>query len=107
MSITRIPYTEEQKRRDEEHLKDVKYYNKNYQELLAQYPEQWIGILGQQVVEAATSEDELITQLKAKGFAWDLVFRRHMTESRESLIATSWGEDELRSILRVQGVLDR
>ena len=93
MSITRIPYTEEQKRKDEEHLKDVKYHDENYHDLLAQYPEQWIGILGQQVVGAATSEDELIAQLKARGFSWDLVFRRHMTESEEILITRLWDTD--------------
>lgn len=93
MSFTRIPYTEEQKRRDEEHLKDVKYYNNNYRELLAQYPEQWIGIFGQQVVESAASEDELIAQLKARGFRWDLVFRRRLTESEEILITRLWDPD--------------
>lgn len=93
MSFTRIPYTEEQRRKDEEHLRDVKYHNENYQELLAQYPEQWIGILGQQVVGIAASEGELIAQLKAKGFAWDLVFRRHMTESKEILITRLWDPD--------------
>ena len=105
MSYTRVTYTEEQKRRDEEHLKDVKYYNNNYYELLARYPEQWIGILDQQVVESAASEDELIAQLKAKGFRWDFVFRSHLTEKEENLIATGWGEEELRGILNVQGIL--
>lgn len=105
MSFTRVPYTEEQKRRDEEHLKDVKYYNNNYHELLAQYPEQWIGIFGQRVVESAASEDELIAQLKARGFRWDLVFRSCLTEKEENLIATCWSEDELRDILNVQGIL--
>ena len=93
MSFTRVPYTEEQKRRDEDHLKDVKYYNNNYHELLAQYPEQWIGIFGQQVVESAVSEVGLIAQLKARGFAWDLVFRRHLTESEEILITRLWDPD--------------
>ena len=107
MSLTRIPYTEEQKRRDEEHLKDVEFFNKNSRELMKKYPEQWIGIFGQQVIESAASEDELIAQLKARGSSWDLVFRRHLTESREFLIATCWGEDELRDILNVQRVLHR
>lgn len=93
MSFTRIPYTEEQKRKDEEHLKDVEFFNENIRALMKQYPEQWIGILGQQVVEAAPSESELIARLKAKGFAWDLVFRRHMTESKEILITRLWDPD--------------
>ena len=93
MSYTRIPYTEEQRRRDEEHLKDVKFHKENYQKLLAQYPEQWIGILGRRVVGTAASEDELIGQLKAKGFRWDSVFRSHMTESEEILITRLWDPD--------------
>ena len=105
MSVIRIPYTEEQKRRDQEHLKDVKYYNDNYQELLTQYSEQWIGIMGQQVVGAAASESELIAQLDAGGFPWDLVFRSLLTEKEDFLIATCWSEDELQDILNVQRVL--
>ena len=105
MGFTRITYTEEQKRRDEEHLKDVKYYNNNYHKLLAQYPERWIGIFGQQVVESAASEDELIARLKARGFRWDLVFRSRLTKKEENLITTGWGEEELRDILNVQGIL--
>jgi len=93
MSYTRVPYTEEQKRRDEEHLKDVKFYNENHQQLLAQYPEQWIGILGQQVISTAPSESELITQLNEMGFAWDWVFRRHLTEKEEILITRLWDPD--------------
>ena len=90
---TRVPYTEEQKRKDKEHLKDVKYHNDNYAELLAQYPERWIGILGQRVISAASSEAELITQLKAGGVAWDLVFRSHLTENEEILIMRLWDPD--------------
>ena len=40
MSFTRIPYTEEQKRKDEEHLKDLEFFNKNSRELMKEYPEQ-------------------------------------------------------------------
>ena len=93
MNFTRIPYTKERRRQDEEHLKDVEYYNDNYHELLAQYPERWIGIWGQRVVESAASEDELIGQLKARGFRWDLVLRRHLTESKEILITRLWDPD--------------
>ena len=107
MSFTRIPYTEEQKRKDEEHLKDVEFFNKNIRALMRQYPEQWIGILGQQVVASAASEGDLIAQLKARGLPWDLVFRYYLTESREFLIATCWGEEELQDILNVQRVLHR
>ena len=90
MNFTRIPYTEEQKRKDAEHLKDVEFFNKNSRELMKQYPEQWIGIFGQQVVESATSEGELIARLKARGLPWDLVSRSHMTESEEILITRLW-----------------
>lgn len=90
MSLNRVPYSEEQKHRDEERQKDVKYHNDNYEQFLKQYPEQWIGILGQQVIAAAFSETQLIAQLKVKGISWDLAFRSHLTERDYILIPGFW-----------------
>ena len=93
MNFTRIPYTEEQKRKDAEHLKDVEFFNKNSRELMKQYPEQWIGILGQKVVGAAPDVYDLIAQLKEKGIAQDVVLWRHMTRKEDIVITRLWDPD--------------
>ncbi len=93
MSYTRVPYTEEQKRRDQEHLKDVEFFNKNSKELMNQYPEQWIGILGQKVVVSAPDVYDLIAQLKKKGISREVALWRHMTRKEEIVITRLWDPD--------------
>ena len=107
MKFTRIPYSKERRRRDEEHLKDVEFFNKNSQELMKQHPEQWIGILGQQVVGSAASEEELIVQLEARGFRWDLVFRSHLTRKEENLIASNWDAAAAIEEWQIAGMISR
>ena len=80
MSVTRIPYTEEQKRKDAEHRKDVEWFNKHNRELMKQYPEQWIAVLGQKVVGAAPDIYDLIDRLKEEGIAQDVILWEHMTK---------------------------
>lgn len=92
MNFTRVPYTEEQKRRDAEHLKDVEFFNKNSQELMKQYHEHWIGILGQKVVGAAPDIFDLIAQLKEKGIAQDVVLWQHMSKE-ETLMTDVYDPD--------------
>ena len=86
MNFTRIPYTKERRRKDEEHLKDVEFFNKNSQEIMKQYPEQWIGILGQKVVGAAPDIYDLMAQLKEKGIAQDVVLWQHMTKEETLML---------------------
>ncbi len=81
MSVIRIPYTEEQKRRDQEHQKDVEWFNKNHRELMKRYPEQWVAVLGQKVVGAALDVYDLIARLKEKGIAQDVILWEQMTEA--------------------------
>ncbi len=85
MSVVRIPYTEEQKRRDQEHLKDVEWFNKNHRELMKQYPEQWVAVLGQKVVGAALDVYDLIARLKEKGIAQDVILWEQMTEAETTI----------------------
>lgn len=79
MSYTRVPYTEEQKRRDEEHLQDVKFLENNYDTLMAQYPEKWIAIKSQRVVAVADDDIDLAYILRACGFGGQVSLIRHMT----------------------------
>ena len=86
MSYTRVPYTEEQKRRDQEHLKDVRFLEKNYDTLMAQYPEKWIAIKSQRVVAVADDDMDLAYILRANGLGRQVSLIRHMTEEDVILI---------------------
>ena len=86
MSYTRGPYTEEQKRRDEEHLQDVKFLENNYDTLMAQYPEKWIAIKGKRVVAVADDDMDLAYILRASGLGGQVSLIRHMTNEDVILI---------------------
>ena len=86
MTVTRIPYTDEDKRKDAEHRKDVQWFNQHSGELMRQYPEQWIAVLGQKVVGAAPDVYDLIAHLKEKGIAQDVILWEHMTETETRLM---------------------
>ena len=75
--------------RIEAHGRDVEYYEAHYRELLAQYPDQWIAIMEQEVVGAADDAFELVAELKARGIPADRVLRRHMGTGSELLILAS------------------
>ena len=66
--------------------KDISYAENHHEELLNQYPEQWIAILGQQVVGASTEAYQLIADLKKKGIPTEWVVVRHLTQQEELLI---------------------
>ena len=80
MSYTRVPYTEEQKRRDEEHLQDVKFLENNYDALMAQYPEKWVAIKGKRVVAVADDDMDLAYILRASGLGGQVSLMEHMTK---------------------------
>ena len=72
--------------RIDDHGRDVEYYEAHYLELLAQYPDQWIAIMDQEVVGAADDAFKLIAELKAEGKPANRVLRRHMGTGSELLI---------------------
>ena len=92
-------------RSNEEIVKDFDFYTDNYDSLVEQYLDQWIAIYGEQVVASAPDYFEMEAQVEAKGIPFNETIRECMTKTREFLVATSWGEDELRDILNVQRVL--
>ncbi len=53
--------------RIEGHGRAVDYYEAHYQDLLAQYPDQWIAILNQKVVGASCDAFKLMSELEAGG----------------------------------------
>ena len=107
MKVVHTSNNGHQKRSNEEIVKDFDFYTDNYDYLVEKYLNQWIAIYGEQVVASAPDYFEMESQLEAKGIPWNQAIREYMSESREFLIATSWGEDELRDILNVQRVLRR
>ena len=72
--------------RIDKHNRDVQYYEAHFQELLDQYPDQWIAILDQTVVGASHDAFELMAQLEARGVSTNRILRRHMTREAELLI---------------------
>ena len=94
-----------QKHTNEEIVKDFNFYTDNYDSLATKYVNQWIAIYGEQVVAFGSDYFEMEDQVEAKGIAFNETIREYMSETREFLIATGWGEEELRDILNVQGIL--
>ena len=47
--------------------RNVEFFEANYDEFLKKYPNQWIAILAQEVIGAASNPNDLIQSLKAKG----------------------------------------
>lgn len=75
--------------RIEGHGRDLEYYEAHYRELLAEYPDQWIAILDQEVVGAADDAFKLVAELNAEGIPANRVLRRHMGTGSELLILAS------------------
>lgn len=65
---------------------DWKYFRDHYQELLAQYPEQWIAIYEGKVVGTATELSDLIDDLIRQGIHPGSVYHDFLTNSDDLLI---------------------
>ena len=65
---------------------DVEYLNAHYDEILAQYPDMWVGITGDGVVAASYDSFDLMAQLKAMGPAGEGALRRYMDTEPKYLI---------------------
>lgn len=60
--------------------KDSAFFRQNYEELLNQHPEQWVGIFNQKVSGVSADMDELIHELKRKGVPLDQVLFEYLAE---------------------------
>lgn len=47
--------------------KDTKWYRDHYDELLGQYPDQWVAIYDEELVAVSPNQDEMFAALKKKG----------------------------------------
>lgn len=70
----------------ERYRRDAFYLEQHREELLRQYPEQWIAIYHEQVVGAAKDPRRLIRQLERKGIPPGEVFEEFLTNKDELLI---------------------
>ena len=66
--------------------RDVDYYESRYEELLQQYPEQWVAILNQAVVGSDPHLDRLLSRLSLEGIPIEKALIEHVTAEEEILI---------------------
>ena len=65
------------------------YYEAHREELLEQYPEQWVAIFNQQVVGASPDFDQLLDDIEGKGVRVGQVLVEYLTRKDELLILFS------------------
>jgi len=70
----------------ERFTEDMLYFDQHRQELLRQYPEQWVAIYHQQVVGTDKSLKRLVRQLERKGIPTGRAFVEYNTEQEDLLI---------------------
>lgn len=66
--------------------RDADYYQAHREQLLKQYPEQWVAIFNEQVVGAAPDYDAVLDQVQAKKIPVGRVFIDQVTAKDELLI---------------------
>jgi Family of unknown function (DUF5678) len=66
--------------------RDTQYYEAHREELLTQYPEQWVAIFNQQVVGAAPDFEQLLALLEQSGIPAERTLIEHVTRKEELLI---------------------
>lgn len=79
MSGAPVSSNGQQRRSNEEIVKDFNFFRDNYDALLSQYSNQWIAVLGERVVGAAANYFEMRAQLGQKGIAYNETIREYMT----------------------------
>ena len=66
--------------------RDTQYYEAHREELLTQYPEQWVAVFNQQVVRAAPDFEQLLAMLEQNGIPVERTLIEHVTRKEELLI---------------------
>jgi hypothetical protein len=66
--------------------RDTQYYEAHREELLTQYPEQWVAVFNQQVVGAAPDFEQLLAMLEQSGVPVERTLIEHVTRKEELLI---------------------
>ena len=58
--------------------KDGKWLRDHYDEVKAQYPDQWVGVFNEKVVGASPDGTAILKELKAKGYDLGNVYFQHI-----------------------------
>ena len=66
--------------------RDIEYSETHREELLNQYPEQWVAVLKRKVVGHASDVYELLDELRERGIPTERVVLRHLTRQEELFI---------------------
>jgi Family of unknown function (DUF5678) len=66
--------------------RDTQYYEAHREELLTQYPEQWVAVFNQQVVGAAPDFEQLLAMLEQNSIPVERTLIEHVTRKEELLI---------------------
>ena len=69
--------------------RDTQYYEAHREELLTQYPDQWVAVFDQQVVGAAPDFEQLLAMLEQSSIPAEPVLIEHVTRKEELLILQS------------------
>lgn len=65
---------------------DLSYYSLHYDELLAQYPEKWVAIYGEIVIDAAVQREALVRELRARGIPPEHTLISNPTAEQEAWV---------------------
>ena len=68
---------------------NTQYYEAHREDLLKQYPEQWVAVFNQQVVGAAPDFDQFLTTLEQSGIPAERALIEHVTRREELFILRS------------------
>ena len=63
--------------------RDSEYCNRHYHELLERYPEKWVAIHNEEVVETNEDFDQLLAALRRRGLDPGRVLTRFLTHEEE------------------------
>ncbi len=66
--------------------RDIEYSETHREELLNQYPEQWVAVLKGKVVGHASDVYQLLDELGERGVPTERVVLRHLTHQEELFI---------------------
>ncbi len=77
---------QERQRELQRFQRDIDYYQAHQEELLRQYPEQWVAIFNEHVVGTAPELDQLLTEVKQKGVPVGRSLVEHVTTKDDLLI---------------------
>ena len=105
MSLSPKPLAGQRKRSNEEINKDFQYFEENYNSLLAQFPNRWIAVRGEQVAASAFNYFEAEAQLEKQGIPFNEAIWEFMDADRNYVIASNW--DAAIEEWQIAGMLSR